>query len=58
MSSQITHAQLTNKRPFANILGTCALISAVASFLQFTPTASNTSLGDKLPEDGRAVRKN
>ena len=40
MSSQITHAHSSNIHPLANILGTCALISIVAYFLQFTSTAA------------------
>ena len=40
MSSWITRRHLSNIHPLAHILVTCALISVVASFIQFTPTTS------------------
>ena len=49
-------------RSLAQILGTCALISVAALFLQFAAAAScngiHPSPGDKPPERGRAVRNN
>ena len=60
MSSQITHTQSYNKHRLAHILGTFALTSAVAPFLQITPTAScngnHPSPGDKQTKRGREVR--
>ena len=40
MSSQITHAQLSNIHPLVEMLGTCDFKSVVAPFYQFTPSAS------------------
>ena len=40
IASQITQAQLSNIDKLAHMLGTNALRSVVAPFLQFIPTAS------------------
>ena len=57
-SSQITHSQPSNVHPLAHILDTCALVSVIAPFSQFAPTASRPSPGEKPPKQRRAVRKN
>ena len=60
MFSLITHAQSFNIHHLSHILGTCALISAVAPFycLTFTVVAYHSSEGDTPQERRRAVRKN
>ena len=67
MSSQITHAQLSNIHPvaagLAHILGTCSLIPAFCAFFHSLPQphpvmAPYSSQGATPQERWRAVRKN
>ena len=50
MSSQITHAQLSNIHTLANILGTSALISVVGSIYS-SPKLHNTPFKSDVPPE-------
>ena len=63
MSSQVTHAQLSNIHPCARILYRhLSLVISSCIFFTITPTALcngiPNSLGDKRQERGMAIRKN